>query len=79
MASGPFGARFDLGLLVNLFGGDVRSIAEAGRMGGPALAGDKEAPDLPGDTVCDLEGGGGGTAGLEVASVFAYQRTVKKR
>jgi len=58
------GARFDRIRIGALVGGSVvRSIAEAGRMGGAEVdGGGLEA--IPGEAVCALEGGGGGVAGF---------------
>ena len=46
-----FGTRFDLARGTDLVGGDVRSIADAGRTGGPAIAGENAALDRPGEAV----------------------------
>jgi hypothetical protein len=58
------GTKFDRARTLLLLGGDVlRSIAEADRAGGgPTLV--PLGCDLPGDVVCDLDGGGGGWADL---------------
>jgi hypothetical protein len=45
------GTKFDLARGTGLIGGDVRSTADAGRTGGLAVAGEKVAPERPGDAV----------------------------
>jgi len=45
------GTKFDLARGKDLTGGDARSIADAGRTGGPPVAGEKVAPERPGDAV----------------------------
>ena len=66
------GTRFDLARGADFIGGDVRSIADAGRTGGPAVTGEKVAPERPGDAVWDLDGGGAGSTGLGGSSAPAF-------
>jgi hypothetical protein len=57
------GTKFDRTRTTDLVGWDVlRSTADAGRVGGPelVLVPDGKAPDLPGEVVCALDGGGRG-------------------
>jgi len=62
------GTKFERTRMTVLVGGDVlKSIADADRAGGASpwfVPGESEALDLPGEAVCALDGGGGGTAGF---------------
>lgn len=72
--SGPGGARLDRTRSVDLLGGEVlRSIAEVECV--CAAAGFETAergPVIPGDAVCALDGGGGGTDWLAELSLPAF-------
>ena len=68
-----FGTKLDRTRML-LFGDAPRSTAEADRAGGGAtfVPLGSVPPDLPGDAVCDLEGGGGGVADLGGSVPPAY-------
>ena len=73
--SNPGGARFDRTRSVDLMGGDVlRSIAEVECV--CVFVGFERGPIIPGDAVCALDGGGGGTDLLAVSSLPTYTQNM---